>query len=87
MAVGDAVFDDAPLPPLLITALNYERWGVNVRELPAGLMQRMTAVLNVYHAVAAYRHAAGRSAQWARANPDAWEIVSAILRERMERKK
>lgn len=85
MAVAAAVFDDAAPPPDLLRALNYERWGIgDVRELRAGLLQRLNAALNVYHACQNYVGAAGNAnaAKWTQANPKAWNMISWIIAER-----
>lgn len=87
MAVGDYLFDGGEPPPLLARALNYERWGVgDVRSLPAGLLPKVNICLNYYHAISSYQSAT-KTTEWARRNPKAWEFVSWIISQRMERKR
>ena len=86
MAVGDNVFDGQKPPPILYTALNYEKWGIgDIMQLPAGLLPRMNTVLSYYHAVRGYTSAAGNTSGWAKSNPQAWDLVAYIIEQRMER--
>lgn len=85
MAVGDFLFDGGSPPPILRKALNYERWGMgDVMNLPAGLLPQINAALNVHNAIKSYQ-SARKSTTWASDNPDAWNLVSYIISERMER--
>ena len=87
MAVGAYVWDQAKPPPMLVKALNYEKWGVaDVMQLPAGLLPQLNTALNFYHAMRGYR-GARKSTEWSKSNPDGWNIVSWYLSERMEQRK
>ena len=86
MAVGDYVLDGQNPPPLLIKALNYEKWGISdIMQLPAGLLPKINTALSYYHALNGYMSAAGRTADWTKKYPQAWKMVSLILEKRMER--
>lgn len=86
MAVGDYVFDRHSPPPMLVKALNCEKWGVgDMTKLPAGMLPSMNIALNYYHALTGYKNSAGRTSEWARRNKPAWEMVSWIIEKRMER--
>jgi hypothetical protein len=86
MALGDYVYDKSPPPPELVTALNFDRWGVgDYRLLPAGRLPIINTCLNYYRALSGYRSAAGRSTQWVKINPEAWNLASYYLKIRMER--
>ena len=88
MAVGDYVLDGQKPPPLLIKALNYEKWGIgDIMQLPAGLLPKINTALSYYHALRGYTSAAGRTAIWSKNNPQAWDAVSLVLEQRMERNK
>ena len=83
MGVAAHLLDGAVSPPLLRRALAYEKWGVgDVRLLPAGLLPKITACLNVYHAVSGYLSASGNTVKWTKRNPQAWDLVSWIISER-----
>lgn len=83
MAAAAVVFDKATPPPELSEAWLYQRWGLgNVLELPAGRIQKINAVLNVYNACNAYQSAGGRSVEWTKRNPAAWNLVSALIADR-----
>ena len=85
MAVGAYVFDGATPPPMLNIALNRERWGAgDISQLPAGMLPQMNGALNAYHAMRAYR-STRKTSEWTRSNPQAWEMVSWYLSQRMER--
>jgi len=87
MAVGDYLFDGGEPPPILLKALNYERWGIgDIMQLPAGLLPRINLALNHYHAINGYLSAT-KVTQWTNANPQAWDIVSWVISQRMERKR
>jgi hypothetical protein len=86
MAVGDYLFDEQEPPPLLSKALNFERWGISdIRSLPAGLLPRMNMLLNYYHAIRSYQ-SARKTSEWTKNNPQAWDMVSWVIGQRMERK-
>ena len=82
-AVAAHVLDDAPPPADLVTALNCRHWHTDIMSLPAGWLRRMNTALNVYDALTSWQAASGHTAEWTRRNPQAWELVSAILRERI----
>lgn len=85
MAVGDYVWDQTQPPPLLIKALNYEKWGIgDINSLPAGILSQMNTALNYYHAMSGYR-SAPKSSDWSKRNPGSWDLVSWYLAQRMER--
>ena len=87
MAVGDYVLDKQEPPPILRKALNYKEWGIgDVMQLPAGLLPKLNVALNYYHALEGYMSAAGQTAAWSNNNPRAWELVSYVIEERMNRK-
>ena len=86
MAVGDCVMDKTQPPPMLSKALNYEKWGIpDIMQLPAGMLPQINVCLNYYHALQGYKSAAGKTSAWSKSNPQAWEMVSYVLAERMER--
>ena len=83
MAAAAAAFDSASPPPELSRAWEFQRWGIgNIMDLPAGLLQHITAALNVYEAVSSYQRAAGNTVKWTTDNPKAWQLVSYIIGER-----
>ena len=87
MAVGDHVIDQRPPPPILSTALSYERWGVgDVMRLPPGMLRQMNIAINYYRTLNAYR-SAQKTGEWARRNPQAWDMVSWYLGQRMEQRR
>lgn len=47
---------------------------------PAGLIERMSAVINVYDSMYAYTTSRGDKSQWADRNPAAFRNVSKILK-------
>lgn len=87
--MADYVLGNEPPPPELIRAFDYEQWGVNIMELPPGEIRAASQSINAYKNLAAYKQAAGsnRTSEWTAQNPQAWEFVSAIIAERMKRKR
>ena len=86
MAVGDYVLDGQKPPPILIKALNYEKWGIgDIMQLPAGLLPKINTALSYYHALTGYMSATGSTAAWTKRYPQAWDAVSWVLEQRMER--
>ena len=88
MAVGAYVMRDAPPPPELTTALNYRSWGIgDIMTLPAGMLPRMNTVLSYHDAMVSYNRAKSQHQvkEWGKANPQAWNLVSWYLAERMKR--
>ena len=78
---------DGSPPPELSRALNYKSWGVaDVMRLPAGLLPRMNVTLNYYHALAGYKNAQSQNKtnDWIKANPKQWDMVSRIIKMRLE---
>lgn len=57
-----------------------ERWGMSPNEVlatPAGLLDRMTAAVEAWRAVAQFEQIpAGRGAAWVEANPGYWDWVT-----------
>jgi len=87
MAVGDAVMDGQSPTQQLVQALNYEKLVFDVRQLPAGVLPVMNVCLNYYHALTGYKSASGKSTEWVRRNPQGWDLVSRVIKRRMERKR
>ena len=93
MAVAAHVFDKTPAPPILRKANNAKAWGlrdyfgVPAMELPAGELARINTVLSYYDACRSYLSAGGKTVDWTRRNPQAWEIVSWCLAERIKGRK
>lgn len=85
MAVGAYVWDDAPPPPELSRALNYQSWGIaDVMNLPAGLLPRMNTTIAYYNALAGHRKAGIWKTKWIENNPDAWDLVTRMMNWRRE---
>jgi hypothetical protein len=71
----------APPPPELSIAFQVDQWGADAvygHPLPAKLLRRMTACLNVYQAIKSYQAGSYRLADWARAHPQQAQIVTQI---------
>lgn len=74
------------MPPLLELGLQVDRYNTlpasgGLWDQPAGLMRKITQVLNVYHAVKAYERDGkrpGEMAQWRSENEEIWSIISDI---------
>jgi len=65
-------------PPELDLAFQVKQWGTlpeagGLRDQRAGEIEKLTTLLNVYHAVSGFNRAEDRG-QWMRANPQSWEI-------------
>lgn len=88
-AVADYVLDDAEPPPVLRRAFDYKAWGVNLLELPPGEVRAVNTAMNAYNTLSNYRRAGaqGKTKEWTESNPEQWEIVSALLADRMARRK
>jgi len=87
MAVGDYVLDGQQPPPKLTLALDYEKWGIpDIMRLPAGLLPSVNLCLNYYHALMGYK-SASKTTDWANRNPQAWNMASWVISQRMERKR
>ena len=84
MAVGDYVFDNEQPPPELTRALNYQKWGVNARELPAGILPVANVCINYYNAIYGYKSAPKKS-EWTKRNPFGWNLASWYISERRKR--
>lgn len=85
LAAADYAEDDnAQPPPELTLAWTLERWGALAMngELPAGLLKRMTACLNVYEAFRSYSAGASRLADWSESNPQQARIVTSVMQMR-----
>lgn len=87
MAVAAHVFDKQAAPPALARAWDYQAYGVNVLELPAGELQITRFANNAHRALSGYKHAAGKTVAWSKANPDAWEFVAGVLEQRLKERK
>lgn len=85
--MADYVYDKTPPPPALRRALDYKAWGVNLFQLPPGELVAINRAMNTYNALNAYRRAAGqnKTKEWTEQYPDAWNFVSLIIAERMNR--
>lgn len=83
MAVAGYVFDGDPAPPLLLTAFDLQTYTTDFMNLPAALFLGAKHAYNAYHALHGYKSAAGKTAQWADRNPEAWAFVSDVLKARM----
>lgn len=85
LAAADYAEDNnAQPPPELTLAWTLERWGALAisGELPAGLLKRMTACLNVYDAFRSCSAGASRLADWSESNPQQARIVTSVLQMR-----
>ena len=82
MAVGDHVFDGHEPPPLLVKALNYQRWGIgDINRLAPGLLAKINTCLNYYNAISGYR-SAKKVTSWAQNNPQAHGLVTWYISQR-----
>lgn len=81
------VFDKQPPPPVLSKAWDYQAYGVNVLDLPAGELPRLRLANNAHRALSGYKHAAGKTVPWSKANPEAWEFVASVLEARLNIRK
>lgn len=79
MAVAFHVFDREPPPPALTRAWDYQEYGINLFELPAGELNEVRLAGNSFRALNSYKSAAGHTTKWAQANPQAWEFTAHIL--------
>lgn len=88
-AVADYVLDDTEPPPHLRRAFDYKAWGVDIFKLPPGELRAINQAMNAYNTLSSYRRAGaqGKTKEWTESNPEQWEIVSALLSERMVRRK
>lgn len=77
---------DAP-PPELRFVLRVNRWGNPTgggwHDWPAGMVRRAGYADSVYRSYSAYKSSAGHTTQWANRNPQAFELVSQLLEQRM----
>jgi hypothetical protein len=87
MAVAGHVFDGEPAPPWLARAWDYQTFGINVLDLPAGELQACRLAQNAHRAMSGYKHAAGKTVPWSKANPEAWAFVASVLEERLRLRK
>ena len=89
LAIADHLLDGTPAPYDLSYALRVSRWGSpegnGWLDWPAGQMTRVNGCLNVYNAGSGYQRAAGSTAEWAKRNPQGWELVGVLLEARMRR--
>ncbi len=85
MAAADCAQYGEPAPPELRLAWRIQQWGPpnsdGWGEWPAGQIDRLSAVLNVYNAMAAY--AGNASADWLDRHPQQAAVVGQVLRWRM----
>lgn len=81
MAVADHAEFDEPPPPELSVAFQVEQWGADTvygHPLPAKMLRRMSACLNIYGAIKSYQAGSYRLADWAQAHPGQAKIVTQI---------
>lgn len=87
LAVAGHVFDDEPAPAELKIALRIERygdpWDRGWRQWPAGLLARSNVALRVFYACRGYK-SAKKTTDWVKANPDAWELVTSLMKRRRD---
>lgn len=87
IAAADAAQYGEPPPPELRLAWRIQQWGPpdgnGWNDWPAGQLDRMSAVLNVYNAMMAYVGGSG-NVEWMDANPAAARTVTRITKWRME---
>lgn len=80
-------------PPELTLALQCERWGAlpeagGLYDQPAGLLDRMSASLNVYQAFDNWKsRKAGHEKDWTDNNPKAWAVIQDVNKLRQDVKK
>lgn len=84
MAVAAHVFDKEAAPPWLSRAWDYQAYGVNVLDLPAGELQAVRLASNAHKAMIGYKHNAGKTVPWSKANPEAWAFVASVLEARLK---
>lgn len=87
MEVAGHVFDKMPAPPALVRAWDYQAYGVNVLDLPAGELATVRLAHNAHRAMSGYKHAAGKTVAWSKANPEAWAFVASVLETRLNLRK
>lgn len=87
MSVAAHVFDKQPAPSFLSRAWDYQAYGVNLLELPAGELQAIRLANNAHRALSGYKHAAGKTVAWSKANPEAWAFVAEVLEQRLKERK
>ena len=87
--MADHVLDHEPPPAELQHALLMRTWGVDALDAPAWMMASASPALNAYNVLSAYAAAGaqGQGAKWGQDNPHALDFVSAILRDRFDRRK
>jgi len=84
LAAADCAEGKGPPPPELQMAWQARQWSTlpetgGLRDQQAGELYRMATAENVYEAVRAWRRSTNW-AQWAKENPDEWEIVCMVRR-------
>lgn len=86
IAAADAAQYGEPPPPALRLAWRIQQWGPpdgnGWMDWPAGQLDRISAVLNVYNAMSAYANGKG-TADWMDANPQIARTVARITKWRM----
>ena len=88
IAAADYAERKSPPPQILLLALDCEHYRAlpysgGVMDQPAGLLGKMRAVMNVYHAFVEYKNAgmrAGGMAKWRNENQEIYDIISEINR-------
>lgn len=83
LAAADyGLYQEGEPPPILGLAFQCERWNTlphagGLLDQPAGLMRKMTALLNVYYA---HFHSikAENVVEWGKANPGAMKIIKQV---------
>ena len=87
-AAACAEGDDAPPPPELVAYWKLKEYGLPPRTggqdaQPAGLLEKMSAVGNVYYAWKAWTQAP-KKATWMKEHPDQWKTCQKVYELRRE---
>jgi len=88
LAAADAAEGSGEPPEDLQLAWHVQRWRAlpksgGLDNQPAGLVQRMSVLANVYDAVSLWRRESNW-ARWSQENPAAWRIVQMVIELRKE---
>ncbi len=94
LAAADAGRYDTPAPPLLRQAWQLKRWEAlpeagGLRDQPAGLLQRMGTLLDIYNAHRAYAQAlvsypGEKIQQFEAQNPDVMRLMASVRKLKRE---
>ena len=84
METGLHALELGPAPQELKDYWKSEKWGLPYGDgwmnQPVGMVERMTVAGNTWNAVKDYRKAR-MAANWAVDNPEAWQIVSYVIKQ------